>query len=143
MSAVCGGDERGSGEGWCSRAGVGTVRTGERKLGLTAGSGVSGGVTVEGHLQEEMAMEKQAPAAARLTTTGCRVLTTLPTQRLDVSPCPSCPARPTVISIGTACLCGSSSNTQRPVSLPEPLQKGPLAKAIVAGRVTGTRRFRM
>ena len=65
------------------------MRTGERKLGLTIGSGVSGGVTVEGHLQEEMAMEKQAPAAARLTTTGCRVLTTRPTQRLEVSPCPS------------------------------------------------------
>ena len=70
------------------------MHTGDRKLGVAVGSGVSGGLTEVGHLHEEMAMEKQAPAAARLTTTGCSVFTTRPTLRLDVSPCPSWPAPP-------------------------------------------------
>ena len=137
-------------DGAAELASVG-MRTGERKLGLTTGSGVSGGVTVEGHLQEEMAMEKQAPAAARLTTTGCRVLTTLPTHRLDVSPCPNCPARPTVMSVGIAQLCGSTfrdpaAGTGQPAralvsdnkdgcGLNTLLQKAPMARATVAGHV--------
>lgn len=92
-------------------------------LGVELGSGVSGGVPRrEGHLHDEMTIEKDAPAATLRTTTGCRVLTTLPTLRLEVSPCPSCPARPAnhvrLRSSDSRSL-GSTVNLQQKVQLSE------------------------